>query len=291
MEFTAATLASFGIGLLKVLVFLGFLVALWKILNLVTRSFDDHAEIFERGNWGYLIQRLGITAAQAAGMVPLLGVVDRHHWSDLGWLAVGGSWVALLLLVAHPVIDRTVALAARKVEAAREDDIALSMVKATFYLAFGFVVNGSMTGSAPNWGTAAASVVVFTILGAVLLVGGYLLLDAVSRISLRKGVAQGRLAPSFEAAGVLIALGLIIRNAIAGDFTSWGAALSGFAFTAVAALVVVWATRWVFDAVMLTGSTIREVHESNHVIAAAMLAAFLPLVALPVTAVVGASLG
>jgi uncharacterized membrane protein YjfL (UPF0719 family) len=128
---------------------------------------------------------------------------------------------------------------------------------------------------------------VFTALGGALLIAGYLLIDLVNPFPVRDGVREGRLACSLEAAGVLVALGLIMHNAIAGDFVGWASALAGFAITAAAGLAVLYATRWLFDKLVLAESTIREVHESNQVTAAAMLAAFLPLVALPVTAVVG----
>jgi len=284
---TADKLSSLAIGLVQILIVVGFLGGLWQLLNLATRSFDDHEEIFARGNVAYLIQRLGITAAQLAGLLSAVGVSGPHQWGDVGWLAIAGVWVTVLLLAVHPIIDRLVVARRRDVDATRSDDVAASLVKAAFYLGFGFVVNGSLTGTAPNVGTGLVATVVFTLLGGALLVGGYLLIDLVNPYPVRRGVREGRLASGFEAAGVLIALGLIMRNAIAGDFVGWGAALGGFALTAVVALVVLYLTRWLFDALVLTGTSIRAVHETNQVLPAALLAALLPLVALPVTTVIG----
>jgi len=284
---TAENLSSFGIGLVEVLVFIGFLAGLWQLLNVITRSFDDHGEILVRGNWAYLVQRLGITVAQAVGMLSAIGLNAPNRWSDVGWLAVAGTWVLLLLLAVHPVIDKAIGRQVQRPDQMRSDDLAVSMVKAAFYVAFGFVVNGSLSGSAPNWPTALVATLVFTVLGGALLVGCYLLVDLVNPFPIREGVREGRLASSLEAAGVLVALGMIMRNAIAGDFVGWGPALVGFAVTAIAGLLVLYATRWLFDKLVLTQSTIREVHESNRVTAAALLAAFLPVTALPVTAVVG----
>jgi len=284
---TAENLSSFGIGLVEVLVFIGFLAGLWQLLNVITRSFDDHGEILVRGNWAYLVQRLGITVAQAVGMLSAIGLNAPNRWSDVGWLAVAGTWVLLLLLAVHPVIDKAIGRQVQRPDQMRSDDLAVSMVKAAFYVAFGFVVNGSLSGSAPNWPTALVATLVFTVLGGALLVGCYLLVDLVNPFPIREGVREGRLASSLEAAGVLVALGMIMRKAIAGDFVGWGPALVGFAVTAIAGLLVLYATRWLFDKLVLTQSTIREVHESNRVTAAALLAAFLPVTALPVTAVVG----
>jgi len=284
---TAENLNSFGIGLVEVVVFVGFLAALWKLLNVLTRSFDDHNEIFVRGNWAYLVQRLGITVAQAIGMLSSIGINTPNRWSDVGWLAVAGAWVFLLLLAVYPVIDRAVGRQVHRPDDARADDLAVSMVKAAFYVAFGFVVNGSLSGSAPSWPTALAATLAFTMLGGALLIGCYVLVDLATPFPVRQGIREGRVTSSFEAAGILVALGLIMRNAIAGDFVGWTPALVGFAVTAAAGLLVLYATRWLFDKIVLTQSTIREVHESNQVTAAALLAAFLPLTALPVTAVVG----
>jgi hypothetical protein len=220
-------------------------------------------------------------------MLSSIGISTPNRWSDVGWLALAGAWVFVLLLAVHPVVDRMVGQHVHRPDEARSEHLAVSLVRAAFYVAFGFVVNGSLTGSAPDWPTALAATLVFTILGGALLIGGYLLVDLVNPFPVRDGVREGRLTSSFEAAGVLIALGLIMRNAIAGDFVGWLPALAGFAITAAAGLVVLYATRWLFDKLVLTTSTLREVHESNQVTAAALLAAFLPLVAMPVTAVVG----
>jgi Domain of Unknown Function (DUF350) len=287
VSITAENLGSFGIGLVEVLVFIGFLAALWKLLNVITHSFDDHGEIFVRGNWAYLVRRLGITVAQAIGMLSSIGIHTPNRWTDVGWLAMAGAWVLLLLLAVHPVIDQTVGRHVQRLDEARSDVLAVSLVKAAFYVAFGFVVNGSLSGSAPNWFTAVAATLVFTALGGALLIACYVLVDVANPFPLREGVRAGRLTSSLEAAGVLVALGLIMRNAIAGDFVGWMPALAGFAATATAGLLVLYATRWLFDKLVLTRSTIREVHESDRVTAAALLAAFLPLVAMPVTAVVG----
>lgn len=287
MDITAQDLNSFGVGLVEVLIFIGFLGGLWQLLNVATTSFDDHREIVEGQNWAYLIQRLGITTAQAIGMLAAVGLGAEQRWADVAWLAAAGVWVALLLLAVHPLIDRMVARRARPTADARGDGIAVSMVKAAFYIGFGCVVNGSLSGSAPDWGTAAAATAVFTALGGALLVAGYFLIDLVNPFPVRDGVADGRLASGFEAAGVLVALGLIVRNAIAGDFVGWGSGIAGFALVAGVGLVILYLTRWVFDRLVLSGSSLREVHEANRVSAAALLAAFLPLAALPVTAVVG----
>ena len=287
MSVTAQNLTSFGIGLVEVAVFIGFLAGLWTLLNVLTRSFDDHDEIIVRENWAYLVQRLGITAAQAIGMLSAIGLSSPNRWSDVLWLLIVGAWVSVLLLAVRPAVDKAVGRLVQRPDEARAENLAVSIVKAAFYVAFGLVVNGSLTGSAPNWPTAIAAITVFTVLGGALLVGAYVLIDLINPFAVRDGVRNGRLASSLEAAGVLLALGLIMRNAIAGDFVGWGPALLGFAVTAVVSMVVVYVTRWIFDKLVLTRSTIRQVHEANQVTAAALLAVSLPLVALPVTAVVG----
>ncbi|MEV4759578.1 DUF350 domain-containing protein [Micromonospora sp. NPDC049559] len=287
MSVTTEGLSGFAIGLVEIVVFVGYLAGFWKLLNVITSGFDDHEEIFVHGNWAYLVQRLGITAGQATGMLSSMGLHEPNRWSDVGLLALSGAWVALLLLAVHPVIDRIVGGEVRRPDDARAYELSAGLVKAAFYVAFGFVVNGSLSGSAPDWPTALAATAVFTLLGGALLVGCYFLVDLVNPFPMRAGVREGRLACALEAAGSLVALGLVMRNAIAGDFVGWGPALAGFAATAVAGLAVLYATRWLVDRLVLTHSTMRQVHEADQVPAAALLAAFLPLAALPVTAVVG----
>jgi hypothetical protein len=287
VSITAGDVTSFGIGLVELLVFVGYVAGLWKLLNVVTPSVDDHHEIFVGGNWAYLVQRLGIALAQAIGMFSSIGVSQPNRWSDVGWLALAGLWVSVLLLAVRPVVDRTVERSAQRADQAHADNLAVSMVKAAFFVAFGFVVNGSLTGSAPNLATALTATAVFTVLGGAVLLACYRLHDLVHPQAVHDGVRAGRLPASVEAAGVLVALGLIMRNAIAGDFVGWAPALIGFGVTAVAGLVVLYVARWLIDRLVITSFTLKEIHESNQVTAAALLAALLPLVAMPVTAVVG----
>jgi hypothetical protein len=98
-------------------------------------------------------------------------------------------FIGFLLLAVHPVIDQTVGRHVQRPDEARSDVLAVSLVKAAFYVAFGFVVNGSLSGSAPNWFTAVAATLVFTVLGGALLIACYVLVDVANPFPLREGVA------------------------------------------------------------------------------------------------------
>src|SRR4051812_2599740 len=99
--------------MVELLIFLGYLAGFWKLLNVLTPDVDDHAEIFVRHNWPYLVQRLGISLAQAIGMLSSIGISSPNRWSDVLWLLLAGAWVSLLLFAVHPVVDRAVLRANR----------------------------------------------------------------------------------------------------------------------------------------------------------------------------------
>jgi uncharacterized membrane protein YjfL (UPF0719 family) len=302
LDLTAIDVQSGVVAVAKVALFLGFVVALWHLVNALTRTFDDHDELFVNGNWAYFVQRAGLVGGQAIAMAGALDLGEAG-WVDLAWFAGAGLWVLVVLLVAHPLIERAMRLAPAtehaEVSAAgsatdtapsgfdagtdrlRRINLGASLVKAGFLVSFGLVLNATFAGRAPDLSTGLISTVVFAALGLGVLVLTYRLHDLVTPIRLRKRVRDGNLTASVEAAGALVALGIVVRNAIAGDFRGWATSLAGFAIAVVLTLVALYVFRWLIDKVILTGVTLRSVHADDRTVAAALTAVLLVVVALP----------
>ncbi|HET9411255.1 MAG TPA: DUF350 domain-containing protein, partial [Candidatus Saccharimonadales bacterium] len=213
-----------GTVLIQGLLALMFIGGLWYAIDKLTH-FDDYREIVVERNWRYLVQRLGLTGGQTAGVLACFNLSGT--WSGVGAMALGGLWVTLIMLLAYPFIERTVGHRA-KFQEAHMNNMGVSLAKAAAYLTVGLVLNGSLSGNAPNITTAIAATVAFSALGLVSVPIGVWLHNRGLKYDLTGETREDKLPAALELAGTLLALGIILRNAIAGDFTGWAPGLIGF---------------------------------------------------------------
>ena len=96
---------SDGVGATFATVVIGFVGLLWHVLNRLT-PFNDEHELFDKHNYAYLLQRLGLCAAQVIAMLAVVPDFDTAHpwWSSV-WLLVEGLYVMVAILTAKYVVD------------------------------------------------------------------------------------------------------------------------------------------------------------------------------------------
>ncbi|MEV6923258.1 hypothetical protein AB0M46_01920 [Dactylosporangium sp. NPDC051485] len=274
------------IAVLQVLIVILALGGGWWLLNAAT-SFDDHYELWQRSNWGYLVQRVGFVAVQVIGVSSLVGQ-DLHSWNSLLWVGGGVVWATLLAILGFWITDWMI-LRTRATKLGELNAVPLSvgLVRLGFYLGLAMVVRATFIGHAPNLGTSLTSIGVFTVAGIAGLVIAFYLHSLVSYGNLRAEMAAGGVTEGLESAGVLTAVGLILYGAMAGDFTTWPESLAGFGIALGVAYVGLYVARYLIDWFVLTGScTLKTIHAQQQRGAAALLAFLLVMVALPISAVV-----
>lgn len=259
---------------------------LWLVHNKLT-PFDDREVLFRQSNVGYLVQRSSLALAFAIATYPTLTRTDEDHpWYGLIGQAMELVWVVLALLAVRYIVDFVVLSKADNTGEMLKGNVALGIVEAGFYVGFGFVLNGSLTGGASSLGQGIASTVVFGLLGLAVVVAVFWLHEAVTPWHIRNKVAEGGLTAAFEAAGVLAAMGIVVREGVAGDFTSWAGDLVAFTATVLVSVGTLYLFRWLTNRVILRGWTIGQVQEHNMVGAAAFGAVLQVVVAVSVAAVV-----
>ena len=259
---------------------------LWVVQNWLTR-FDDHAVLFRDGNVAYLLQRaalllgFGVAALPTATRSP-----DDLPWSRLIGEAYELVWVVVAFLAVRYVVGFVLVQRVADDEELLRGNVALGVVEAGFYLGFGFIINGSLTGASPTVALGLASTVVFGALGLVLVVAVFWLHEAVTPWSIREQVRAGGLTAAFEAAGVLVAVGVVVREGVAGDFTGWVIGFEAFTVTAVVAVATLYLFRWLANRLLLRGLTIGAIQREHRVVASAFSAVVMVVVAVLVAAAV-----
>jgi len=259
--------------------------ALWATHNALTR-FDDRLVLFEQGSVAYLVQRAALVLAFGIASLPTItrGEAD-HPWNVLPLQAAQLAWVFVALLGVRYLVD-AVLLRERNTEELLDGNVALGVLEAGFYVGFGFILNGSLTGSAPTFALSMASTVVFGLLGLAVVVGMFWLHELVTPWSVRALVRERSLTAAFEAGAVLAAVGIVVREGVAGDFTDWTDGFVAFVATTIFAVATLYLFRWVTNRLVLRSSTLRQIQDGQLVTASAFSAVLLVVVAISVAAVV-----
>ncbi|HYG83290.1 MAG TPA: hypothetical protein VD907_00230 [Verrucomicrobiae bacterium] len=255
---------------------------LWLVLNRIT-SFNDHHEIMVRRNWPYLVQRLGVLLAHIIGATACFDFSGRISGVFVAFM--GLLWVTVVLVVAYLVIERYLGRTPR-LHDAHKDNMGISITKAAAFVMVGLILNGALSGSTPSTEIAISATVTFTALGLIAAFGGVKLRNLREHQNLLAASRSGKLAASFELTGVLLAMGILLRNAIAGDFVSWSAALIGFGLTFVISMVLLYPLRAISNRVIFHYCSVSEAQREDAEVPAAAMAGVLVGVAVLVSSIV-----
>lgn len=293
MSAFVATLGAYAANLpataLKIAVVGVFVGLLWHTINALTK-FDDGHELFQGNNYAYFVQRMGLCIAQIVGMLHTVTYAIDDLVSGLLVMLAEGAYVFLALLLIRPVVDWVVLFRIRNLEEIRRGNLAIGIVEAGFYIGFGFLLLGSLQGSSPSFALGLASTVVFAGAGLLLCIAVYLFHELVTPYNLREGIKEGKVTAAVEVAGVLIAVPVVVRVGVAGDFTGWAEGFAAFGATAVLAVALLYTFRFLIDHTILVNCTVRSIQESNQVVAASLLSGLFVLLAFPVSIAVSTTL-
>lgn len=285
LDYLHATAFNWPAAAVSLLLTLAVGGVLWLTHNALTR-FDDHQVLFEQKCIPYLIQRCALVLAYGVAVLPTITRAEgAHPWRSLELQAAQLGWVFIALLGVRYLVD-AVLLRESNTEEMLDGNTSIGVLEAGFYLGFGFILNGSLTGAADSFGLSMASTVVFGLLGLAVLFGVFWLHEAVTSWSVRDLVRQRSLTAGLEAGGVLTAIGIVVREGVAGDFTGWADGLIAFSVTTVFAVAMLYAFRWLTNRLILRSFSLRQIQDQQAVTASALSAVLLVVVAICVAAVV-----
>ena len=196
----------------------------------------------------YYLSILLVMGAPLSG--PSRGDLVRDGVAVVGWglLAVG-------LLNLASLVKRRVLFAGLHLgqEILTRRNLAAGTVLAGLHVAGAMVVLGALSGEG-----GLLPALVFWLYAQVLLTlaGGVFL--RLAHEDIRVEVLRENQAVALSLAGILVAMGNILRSAIGGSFDGWGAGLSAATGYALAGLALLFLARWLLDWLLLPGVTIRQ---------------------------------
>lgn len=270
------------ISLLAVFAF--FCVVSRVILNRwsSTDSDDDVAVLTGDGNMAVALRHgafyisLGIALFATVGMEHSAGFTDLLL-EEVAW---GAAIVAALFLCLY-INEKLIIHAVDNSLAIGQGNIAVGFVEAGSLLGTALVMTGTMHGSGPIVPT-----IVFFLIGQFLMLAMVRLYDFISPVDFQKEVAHNsNLAAGIVLFGKIVAISLVIRNAISGNSTGWQQDLTASLISFAAGFVALAIVEYLVDKALFPGVNIDKLVTHRKAAPMVILSSITIATALFVTAV------
>lgn len=210
------------------------------------------------------------------GLVLALGGIlsgEATHWvDDVIDIFFYGLLSIFLLNLSSWINDRVILSSfSNEKEIIEDRNVGTGLIEAGNHIAVGLIVWGAVSGEG-DLITAAA----FWILGQAALILGGLVYNWITPFDIHAEIERGNVAVGAAFAGVLIALGNIVRVAIAGDFISWEVNLMRLGTFAAFGFVLLPLLRTATDKLLLPGARLTDemVNQEHPNVGAGVLEAF-----------------
>ena len=242
-------------GFIHLAVVLVLLAAGKFVYDGLHRGFALRTELIEKRNPAAAVA----VAGYYLGLAIVLGGVVSGPASfslldDVIGLAIFGLLGIVLLNLSALINDKAVfSQFAIEHEIVEDRNVGVGILEGANYVAVGLITAGAMSGEG-----SLASGLAFWIAGLVALIVAGLLYDRITPYDLHDEIEKGNTAVAAAFAGVLAGFGNVIRLAGEGDFVSWNESLTGFAYYAVAGLVLLPLVRLFADKVLLPGARLGD---------------------------------
>ena len=170
--------------------------------------------------------------------------------SVAGWGLLAVLLLNLASLVHHKILFRGLDLLGEILE---RRNLAAGIVAGGFHIANALLILGAL---GDEGGLLPAAV--FWLYAQVLLTLAAAVYLRLAHENLGAEIRRGNQAVALSVAGVLVAMGNVLRLAVSGSFDGWAAGFAATTGYALAGLAILFAARWLFDWLLLPRVTIRQ---------------------------------
>lgn len=236
------------------------------------RQFNLREELVKKDNFAMALA----VAGYYFGLVIALGGVlsgDSAGWMiDTFEILFYGIITIVLLNFSIFINDKIIMRKFDNIkEIVTDQNAGTGIVEAANHIAVGLILYGAMSGQG-DWATAAA----FWIFGQAVLVIAGIVYNAITPFDIHSEIEKDNAAVGVAFAGVLIAIGNIIRVGAEGDFISWQENLSTFAGFVAFGLIMLPILRFITDKVLLPGEKLTDelVNQKKPNVGAGVIEAF-----------------
>ncbi|MBC2705961.1 DUF350 domain-containing protein [Desulfobacula sp.] len=287
----AVTLTGLSQALTYVIVGIFFIWLVKKIDDRRTKEFDDDTHI-DDGNVAVGLRRAGLYLGIAIALSGAMGGSSKSFFLDVIQLLIDGLIITGFMFLSRFINDFIMLSNINNdeecIKVFQQPDgsevvgnTAVGMVEAGMYIATGFILNGSLSGTGGTFFQGIVSAILFFIVGQLTLLFFGFLYEVITPFNVRKEIKDNNLAAGIGLGGLLMALGIILMSSISGPFTGWANDLAGFGIYAFFGIVMLLIFRTVIDRLLLPTTDIAtEVKEDRNVAALIVVVSAINAVAI-----------
>ncbi len=271
-----------GQGFVYAVVVLAYIYVAKKIMDWRTTDMDDDYEIEEKSNPAVGLQRAGLYLGISLGMTGALSGGSMGFVKDLITLVWEGALIVGLMFIAREVCDRIMLPGIDNDVEAAEGNAAIGFSELGIYIASGLVLAGAFSGE----GGGLVSALVFFGLGELVLILLFYVYELSTPFSIKEEIQGGNPAAGLNAAGMMVALGIILRSSISGPALGWTQDLIAFGISAGAGIAMLLIFRYLIDLLLLPNTDLEtEIKRDQNMAAIALTEGVILSVAFIVAAV------
>jgi len=218
------------------------------------RSIRLASLIVDRDNTPVAIEMAGFVLAMTLGLLGALEVGRGQWWEQALDLLGTGAIVMLVLLLNDQVISRLVLRGLDCNRAVASDhNLAVAIVRAGGNVATALALQASLGHESPLWAR-----LIWVVIGQLALVLLSLLYQRLTPYDDVAEVRQKNVAAALPMAGILLAAGIVVNAALAGEGGGWGADLLSVGLDLAVSALLIFGLRWAGDRFLLPGSTFAD---------------------------------
>jgi uncharacterized membrane protein YjfL (UPF0719 family) len=225
------------------------------VYDKINRRFVLQEELLQKDNFAVAIAVFGYYLGLVFAIGGTLEGPAAFWLDDLIDILFYGIISIILLNLSAFINDKIILYKFDSVKEIIEDrNVGTGVIQGANYIAVGLIVYGAISGEGGDLITAGA----FWILGQVVLIIAGFIYNLITPFDVHDEIEKDNVAVGVAFAGMLIALGNVIRIGLAGDFISWQVNLVQFGGFVVFGLILLPVLRLITDKVLLPGERLTK---------------------------------
>ncbi|HIJ72824.1 MAG TPA: DUF350 domain-containing protein [Candidatus Hydrogenedentes bacterium] len=223
-----------------------------KKLDDFRTSYNEDREIEEESNLALGFRKAGFSVALAIGFLGSISSLTEEFVPNVVGLLIDGALLVVIMFAARMVNDLVLLRKIDNDQAVKDRNVAVGMAEFGSLVATGLVMNGAFSGE----GGGIPSVLLFAVLGQICLVVLAVIYEFITPFKVGEEIKKNNPAAGIGLAGMLIALGIILRASIAGDYVSMVDDVIAFSLCAGMGIVLLLIMRKAVDIFFLPHTTL-----------------------------------
>lgn len=236
------------------------LFAIGKILyNLIHRSINIQNELVEKDNFAFILSYVGyftgiiiIIGASIKGDSYGLGsdIAQISLYSILGILLLHLSiWISNKLILPNFDIKK---------EIITDKNAGTGIIEASIYIANGLILYAALVGESNSLAEGITTFVVYWFIGNVVLILASKVFSLWMKYDIHSEIEKDNVAAGVSFSGAILAMSIIIMNALVDPFIDWATTFTDVAIYTVLGCILLPIVRWLADKLLLPGRSLTD---------------------------------